>query len=180
MNVVHFIAEKYYRLAFDYFHYENNIQLAQKYINLALKDDKSHIKSLMLKGEILLRKRNMQSALKTFLKIQKLDPNNLLNAFYLAKTYNLIDEYKTGLSILDKILKSKTQNIEFLSECYRLKIDILMNLNQYSKAEKILKTLNNKLKSDDIFDIEENFYKTVENKKYYEQNTNNRILHINF
>ena len=72
MNVVHFIAEKYYRLAFDYFHYENNIQLAQKYINLALKDDKSHIKSLMLKGEILLRKRNMQSALKTFLKIQKL------------------------------------------------------------------------------------------------------------
>ena len=56
--------------------------------------------------------------------------------FYLAKTYNLIDEYKTGLSILDKILKSKTQNIEFLSECYRLKIDILMNLNQYSKARK--------------------------------------------
>ncbi len=55
-----------------------------------------------------------------------------------------------------------------------------MNLNQYSKAEKILKTLNNKLKSDDIFDIEENFYKTVENKKYFEQNTNNRILHINF
>jgi len=55
-----------------------------------------------------------------------------------------------------------------------------MNLNQYKKAEKILKTLNNKLSSDDIFDLEENFYKTIENKKYFEQNTQNRILHVNF
>ena len=92
----------------------------------------------------------------------------------------MLDEYKKGLEILDKVLIRQELNAEFLSECYKLKIDILMNLNQYKKAEKILKTLNNKLSSDDIFDLEENFYKTIENKKYFEQNTQNRILHVNF
>ncbi len=91
-----------------------------------------------------------------------------------------MDEYKKALEIIDKILNGKIRNAEFLSECYRLKIDILMNLNQYKKAEKILKNLNNKLTSSDIYDLEENFYKTVENKKYFENNTENRILHINF
>ncbi len=63
MNVVHFIAEKYYRLAFDYFHYENNIQLAQKYINLALKDDKSHIKKPHVKrGDSFKKKKYAKCA----------------------------------------------------------------------------------------------------------------------
>ena len=44
MNIVYFNAEKFYRLAFDYFHYENNLDLAQKYINKALKSNKNHIK----------------------------------------------------------------------------------------------------------------------------------------
>ncbi len=180
MNIVYFGAEKYYRLAFDYFHYENNPKLAYKYINQALKDNKNHFKSLMLKGEILLGKRNFEGALKNFKKACKINPENPAGFFFEAKTYNLLDEYKKALEIIDKILNGKIRNAEFLSECYRLKIDILMNLNQYKKAEKILKNLNNKLTSSDIYDLEENFYKTVENKKYFENNTENRILHINF
>lgn len=180
MSIVYFDAEKYYRLAFDYFHYENDLALAQKYINTALKNNKNHIKSLILKGEICLQKRNMKQALKIFLKAEKLNPDNSLCIFYKAKAYNLLDEYKKGLEAIDKLLNRQKINPEFLSECYKLKIDILMNLNQYKKAEKILKNLNKKLLSDDIYDLEENFYRTVENKRYFEQNTGNRILHINF
>ncbi len=180
MNIVYFEAEKYYRFAFDYFHYENNLKLAYKYINKALKSSKNHFKSLMLKGEILLEKRNIERALKNFKKANKINPENPAGLFFEAKAYNLLDEYKKALDIVDEILNKKINNAEFLSECYRLKIDILMNLNQYGKAEKILKNLNNKLTSTDIYDLEENFYKTVENKKYFEQNTKNRILHINF
>jgi len=180
MNVLYFEAEKYYRLAFDYFHYDNNLNLAQKYVNKALKSDKNHLKALMLKGEILLNKGKIQYALKMFLKAQKLNPNDSLSVFYTAKAYNLAGEYKKGLGVLDKILKKQINNAEFLSDCYELKINILMNLNQYKKAEKILKTLNNKLTSDDIFDLEENFYRMVETKRYFEQNTDNRILHVNF
>lgn len=179
MNIVYFEAEKYYRLAFDYFHYEDNQKLALKYINIALKNNKNHLKSLILKGEILLKKREANRALKIFSKAEKLSPGNPLCKFFIAKVYNLLDEYKKGLEILDEVL-NKQLNAKFLSECYRLKIDILMNLNQYRKAEKILKNLNNKLSSDDIFDLEENFYRTIENKKYFEQNTQNRILHISF
>ncbi len=179
MDIVYFEAEKYYRFAFDYFHYEHDLKLAYKYINLALKSDKKHLKSLLLKGEILLEKRKIEQALKTFQKTEKLYPDNPLCIFFEAKTYNLLDEYKKGLFLLNKIINKQNQNNKFLSECYKLQIDILMNLNRYNKAEKILKTLNNKLSSNDIYDLEENFYKTVENKKYFAQNTG-RILHINF
>lgn len=180
MSIVYFEAEKYYRLAFDYFHYENNLTLAQRYINIALKNNKNHLNSLILKGEICLKKRKPEQALKIFLKAEKLNPDNLLCIFYTAKAYNLLDEYKKGLEALDRILNKQKINPEFLSECYKLEIDILMNLNQYGKAEKILKNLNKRLPSDDIYDLEENFYRTVENKRYFEQNTNNRILHVNF
>lgn len=180
MNIIYFEAEKYYRFAFDCFHYENNLKLAYKHINQALKNNRNHFKSLMLKGEILLEKRDFEEALKYFQKAGKINPENFAPIYFEAKAYNLLDEYKKGLACLDKIPEKEIKNIEFLSECYRLKIDILMNLNQYGKAEKILKNLNNKLISADIYDLEENFYKTVENKKYFENNTENRILHINF
>lgn len=124
MNVVYFEAEKYYRLAFDYFHYENNLHLAYKYINLALKNNRHHLKSLLLKGEILLKKREMNYALKIFAKAEKLSPDNPLCIFFTAKIYNLLDEYKKGLEILDKVLIRQELNAEFLSECYKLKIDI--------------------------------------------------------
>ena len=64
MNIVYFNAEKFYRLAFEYFHYENNLDLAQKYINKALKSNKNHIKSILLKGEICLVKNNLKEASK--------------------------------------------------------------------------------------------------------------------
>ena len=70
MNIVYFEAEKYYRLAFDYFHYEDNQKLALKYINIALKNNKNHLKSLILKGEILLKKREANRALKIFSKAE--------------------------------------------------------------------------------------------------------------
>lgn len=180
MNAVCFNAEKFYRLADDCFQYESNLKLAKKYVNIALKNDPEHFKSLVLKGRILLFEKNPKSALKILLKASKIHPNDVYCMFYLANAYSALEKYDLSIEYLDKILTRNIFDKEFLSECYKLKINILINLNQYKKAENILKTLNYTLFSNDVFYLEENFYKTLQNKKILENSINERILHVNF
>lgn len=180
MNTVCFNAEKFYRIACDYFHYESNVKQAKKYVNLALKNAPYHLKSLILKGEIFLSEKKTKSALNIFKKALKISPNDTFCILWLAKTYNALQKQDISLHYLDKILAQNILDKEFLSECYKLKINILINLNQYKKAENILKTLNYSLYSNDIFHLEENFYKTLQNKKSPETKEQRRILHVNF
>ncbi len=180
MNIVYFNAEKFYRLAFDYFHYENNLDLAQKYINKALKSNKNHIKSILLKGEICLVKNNLKEAFRLFFNVQKMDSNNNLCLFLIAQTYNKDGNYKLAMEYMNKISFNNIDDTEFLYKCYSLQIDILIKLNQYKKAEKLLKTLDNKLPYDDFYTLEKSFYKMVENVNYFKKNIQNRILHVNF
>lgn len=180
MNVVYFNAEKYYRLAFDYFKYESNIRLAKKYVNIALKNDPKHFKSLFLAGQIFLFEKKPKSALKMFLQALNILNEDVSCMFYLANTYSSLGKYELSIEYLDKILSKNISDKEFLSECYKLKINILINLNQYKKAENVLKTLNYALLSNDVFNLEENFYKTIKNKKSLENGAGERILHINF
>lgn len=180
MNFVCFNAEKFYRLAYDYFHYESDVKNAKKYVNKALKNDPVHFKSLLLKGQIFLFEKRVKSALKMFLKALNIRPNDACCMFYLANAYYALEKYNLSLEYLDKILTQNISNKEFLSECYKLKINILINLNRYKKAENILKTLNYRLFSNDIFYLEENFYKTLRNKKNPHNGTDERILHVNF
>lgn len=180
MNAVCFNAEKYYRIAYDYFQYENNTTQAKKYINLALKNAPIHFKSLILKGQIYLFEKKSENALKTLNKALKISPKNAECMFYLAKAYSNAQQYSVSLDYLDKIFIQNISDKEFLSECYKLKINILINLNQYKKAKSILKTLNYSLYSNDIFSLEENFYKTIQNKKSLKNNSQKRILHVNF
>lgn len=180
MNVVYFNAEKFYRLAFDYFHYENNHTLATKYVNMALKSDKQHIKSLLLKGKILLEKNDIEKAFKLFFKVQKMDPKNSLCLLLMAQGYDREDNDKLAIEYLNKIPLNDIYDIEFLYECCSLKIDVLIKLSQYKRAEKLLKTLDNRLPDDDFYTLEENFYRTVDNINYFKKNAQNRILHVNF
>ena len=154
MNVVCFNAEKFYRLAFDYFQYESNVKLAKKYVNIALKNDPNHFKSLLLAGQIFLFEKKPRNALKMFLKALNISKEDVSCIFYLAKTYSALEEYDLSIEYLDKILTKNLIDKEFLSECYKLKINILINLNQYKKAENILKTLNYTLFSNDVFSLE--------------------------
>lgn len=188
MNVVYFNAEKFYRLAYDYLNYEDNPAMAEKWVNLALENDKSHIKSKVLKGEILLKRGNIKQALKIFFEILKSGYNNngcvfgecLLN---IAKAYCEEKKLRLSLKYLEKIFVNKfNENFddEFLSKCYSLKVKILIGLNQYKKAEQILKMLENLLPYDEICNLDENLYKTVHHGDFQRSDKENRILHINF
>lgn len=180
MNVVCFNAEKFYRIACDYFQYEKNLKFAKKYINLALRNNPNHLKSLILKGRIFISENKIQSAIKILLSALKINENDTDCLYYLAYAYN--SDKKTNLAIkyLDKIFNINPLDKDFLSDCYKLKINILVNLKQYKKAENILKTLNYSLYSNDIFLLEESFYKTIQSKKIPENRFERRILHINF
>ena len=180
MNVVCFNAEKFYRIAYDYFQYENNTKLAKKYINLALKDNPKHFKSLVLKGRIFILENKIQNAAKTLLSALKINDNEVNCLYYLAYAYSLEEKTTLAIKYLDKIFDQNPLDKEFLSDCYKLKISILVNLKQYKKAENILKNLNYSLYSNDIFNIEESFYKIIQNKKPPENKAERRILHINF
>lgn len=134
MNVVYFNAEKFYRLAYDYLNYENNLKQAEKYINLALKDDRRHFKSIILKGKIFLAKNNIKGALKLFFKAYKMNPEDFSCLFSLAKAYNFENKNKIALEFLEKISPEKISDGDFLTEYYDLKINILETINQYKRV----------------------------------------------
>lgn len=180
MNIVYFNAEKFYRLAYDYFRYENNPKMALKYVNSALKCHPGHNKSIILKGQIFLIQNKIKNALNLLLKYYSICPDDIHCLFYIANAYYKDNKPNLALEYLDKILSKNLQDKEFLSECYNLKLNILINLNQYKKAEKLLKTLNYNLFSNDVFDLKENFYKTIQTRKNPGNHSNERILHINF
>lgn len=133
MNIVYFNAEKFYRLAYDYLNYENNLKQAEKYINMALKCDRRHFKSIVLKGKIFLAKNNIKSALKLFFKAYKMNPEDFSCLFSLAKAYNFENKNKTALEFLKKISPEKISDGDFLTEYYDLKINILETINQYKR-----------------------------------------------
>lgn len=133
MNIVYFNAEKFYRLAFDYFNYENNLDLAEKCIRMALKSDKNHSKSIILKGEILLAKNNIEKALKLFTKALKISPDNAFCLFLIAKAHSLNGQNGLALKTLEKIFIKNFYDSELLSECYSLKTDIMTGVNRYKK-----------------------------------------------
>ena len=180
MNVICFNAEKLYRLSYDYFHYEGNIKLAEACINKALKYDKKQVKGLLLKGNILMSKDDIKGAIAILKKALKEDAKNKECLYLMAKAYSLNGMHQAAIDILDKIFIFQISDMEFLSDCYELKINILMELQKYKKAEQILKSLNNKLLSQDIFYLKENFYKIIQNNAYFARKNNNRILHVNF
>ncbi len=180
MNIIYFNAEKLYRLSYDYFYYENNFRLAEKYANAALKYDKRHIKTMLLKANILLAKDDTDGAVRILQKALKFDSKNSQCLYLFAKAYSIKAEYQSAIKMLDNIFKLEIKDTDFLSDCYELKISVLIALKKYKMAERILKTLNNRLSTDDIFYLEENFYKTVQNISYVNKDINKRILHVNF
>lgn len=137
MNVVYFNAEKFYRLAYDYFNYENNLDLAEKCIRMALKADKNHSKSIILKGEILLAKNNTEKALRLFSKALKISPNNTFCLFMIAKAYSLNGQNGLALKTLEKVFIKNFDDNDLLSECYNLKTDIIAGAKKHKKVLRI-------------------------------------------
>lgn len=188
MDTVCFNAEKFYRIAFDYFFYESNIPLAKKYINRALKFDKNHFKSLLLKGQAFLVENKIKLSEKYLLKAHNLNPEDEKCLSYLAVIHDLKEDYKEALKYINKVFDKEIEDKEFLGECYRLKISLLINLNEFDKAESTFKTLNYKLYSDDVFHIGETFRgllngraaESFKQEKLGTRKNKGRILHINF
>lgn len=135
MNVVCFNAEKFYRIAYDYLHYEDNLNLAEKWVKMALDNDGSHIKSKILTGEIYLAKNEAKKALEIFLNIDKISPSNPMCLLNIAKAYKLTGNYKLALKYLDKVFVKKVfeRDEEILDECYDLKANLLSGMSRYQK-----------------------------------------------
>lgn len=134
MNVVYFNAEKFYRLAYDYLHYEDDLNLAEKWVKLALENDSRHIKSKILTGEILLKRNETKRALEILLEIDKnfpLNPGCILN---IAKAYTQIGNYRLALKYLDRVFVKKINYDEdILNECFDLRAGILSGIRRYQK-----------------------------------------------
>jgi len=180
MNAVCFNAEKFYRFAFDYFNYESNIDLAKKCLKVALKNDKNHLKSLVLRGQIAYEENKLKGAKEWFFKALRVNGDEVNSLYFLSKIYFEENKQEKALEYLNKIFEQKYIESELLSNCYKLKIGILISINRYTQAEKLLKTLKYRLLSYDIYELEETFYKTVENISSYKKHNQDRILHINF
>lgn len=133
MNVVYFNAEKFYRLAYDYFNYENNAELAEKYADMALKIDRGHIKAIILKGEIFLYRNNIKEALETFFGAIKTAPDNVFCLLDIAKAYKKEGNYDLALKYLNKIFVNNIKDFELFDEYQTLKTDILSGSKVYKK-----------------------------------------------
>ncbi len=140
MQVINFLAEKYYKIAYDTFFYIEDNKKAHKYVEYALKESPKHKKALRLKGRMLILEDKITQALNIWQKLYDMGESDFEITSKLAYCYSQKGEYSKALDFCEKsALNVGLGDSEKMFSLYRLKIDLLLNINKPLSALKLFK-----------------------------------------
>ena len=140
MQIINFLAEKYYKIAYDTFFYIEDNKKAAKYIEQALRLSPEHLKTLRLKGRMLLLEDRIKEALDVWLKLWNLGEDDFETASKLAYCYAQKGDYPLALEFCEKsALRVSLEEREKMYSLYRLKIDLLLSAKRPASAFKLFK-----------------------------------------
>lgn len=178
MNLLYFESEKYYRIANDYLLYDGNLRQAKRYVNKSLKVNSKHIKSLVLKGRILLCENRIKQAKDLFNEALKLDSNNIHAHSLIASCYNTEKKYCAALEHINKAISLENTDKELLFDFLRLKVELLINMKLFNKAKQLLKKLNYYLYTDAIDRLKQEYSSILGTGHFCFQKEDKRVFYI--
>lgn len=133
-------VEKLFREANDNFVYYRDYDTALNQISEALLIDSSHIKALILKGDILFCIDKDKEALEYFDKAININPFSAEAYGLKASTLDVLGRQKEALQYCEKAFEMiMFKDKHLLPSLYDQKIAILIRMKQYEKAKKELK-----------------------------------------
>ncbi len=158
MSVINFLAEKYYKIAYDTFFYIEDNKKAKKYVSYALNLCPTHVKSLKLKGSIFLLEDKIDLSLEIWKKLYEGGVDDFEVASKIAYCYFQRGEYKNALDFCEKsALKVNLDESEKMYSLYRLKIDLLLSINKVKSALKLFKNALKMLNSQDAYELKNSY-----------------------
>lgn len=140
MQVINFLAEKYYKIAYDTFFYIEDSKKTHKYINLALEIEPKHIKALRLLGVVLLFEDKIKEALLVWQKLYNMGEEDFEVVSKLAFCYGQTGEYNKAFEFCEKsALTVDLGDFDKMCSLYKLKIDLLLDTKKPKSAFKLFK-----------------------------------------
>ena len=172
MRVINFLAEKYYKIAYDTFFYIEDNQKAQKYLSRALEIEPWHKKALRLKGNMLVIQDKIAQALEVWQKLYELGEDDFEVTSKIAYCCAQKGDYKKAFDFCEKsAMQVELVESEKMYSLYCLKIDLLLDTKKPKSAYKLFKNALKMLASNEAYELKNsysflNFYTgTVTNLK---------------
>lgn len=158
MQVINFLAEKYYKIAYDTFFYIEDNKKAHKYIEYALEVSPNHIKTLKLKGRMLILEDRITEALYIWDKLYNMGEKDFETTSKLAYCYAQKGEYLRALEFCEKsaMCVDLGENEKMFS-LYRLKIEILLGAKKPASAFKLFKNALKMLGSTYAYELKNSY-----------------------
>lgn len=158
MRVINFLAEKYYKIAYDTFFYIEDNKKANKYVQYALDIEPNHIKALRLKGAILLLEDKIKPALEVWKKLYRMNQDDFEVTSKLAYCLGETGSYDEALEFCEKsAVQVSLGDFEKMSALYKLKIDLLLDTKKPKSAFKLFKNALKILKSSDAYELKQSY-----------------------
>ncbi len=158
MRVINFLAEKYYKIAYDTFFYiEDNLK-AQKYLSRALEIEPKHQKALRLKGNMLVVQDKIASALEVWHKLYDMGEDDFEVTSKIAYCFAQKGDYARALEFCEKsAMRVALGDSEKMYSLYRLKIDLLLDTKKPKSAYKLFKNALKTLSSSDAYELKNSY-----------------------
>ncbi len=158
MRVVNFLAEKYYKIAYDTFFYIEDNSKAQKYISRALELDPWHKKTLRLKGNMLILQDKITLALEVWQKLYELGEDDFEVMSKIAYCYAQKGDYARAFEFCEKsAMRVGLAESEKMYSLYRLKIDLLLDTKKPKSAYKLFKNALKMLGSNEAYELKNSY-----------------------
>ncbi|MCD7879983.1 MAG: hypothetical protein LUG16_08645 [Candidatus Gastranaerophilales bacterium] len=144
-KVINIKSEMLFRQAEDELFYNNEINSAQKKLELSVKLTPAYLKSIILLADIYFLKGKIKKALDLYHRANKINPKNLKVLSSLCNAYYVLNNYEQTLKYYNLAVEN-IKNIEdsiFLSQLTEIKIDVLIQQKQYQKAYALYAQMQN-------------------------------------
>ena len=158
MSVINFIAEKYYKTAYDTFFYIEDNKKAKKYVSYALEICPNHVKSLKLRALIYLLEDEIEKSLEIWQKLYRGGVEDFETLSKIAYCNFLLKNYDKALEFCAKCaLGVNLGESEKMCCLYRLKIDLLIALNKIKSAARLLRNALKMLPFKDAYELKNSY-----------------------
>ncbi len=134
-KVINMKSEVLFREAEDDFFYFNKMNMALKKLEEAIKLTPSHVKSLILCGDIYFIKGNVKKALALYKMAQAFGLNSAKGVASIANCLYVLKNYEEALIWADNAIKNlQKEEFTLYSQLIEMKINCLVEMKKYKEA----------------------------------------------
>lgn len=150
-NILNIETERLFREAEDDFYFFNKSKKVINKLTKALELSPCRIKVLKLLGDVYFANGKMEKCFDCYSQAAALKPENAVILASLASVCEAVGKFSTALDFTNLALKHLTiEDIRLFAPLTELKISLLVKLQMYNEAKKVLDFAKKRLSSEEV------------------------------